>query len=485
MKNFLFIIFILMPLTNAYSYIDLTKSEMTAEKFDSILALHPEATELGDVPALLPEEFRLNFVLKHGILRIGERGHLVEKVVSQSSSPTSPRAIVWDERSGMVMSWNGGAPDQLALNRIDLLNFDKEKKVFSLRGADFPISEGKAHYSSEKCTTCHGPDQRPIFGMYPDWPSFYGSDNDELLDMNKASQVAEKKDYDFFLKNIVPSSERYTSLFNKDNIEKNLGVSLYDTFPFRQDLGGNTDGNLNAISRSFAFRPALRLGILLNRLQSQHVAKRIEDHKNYKQYGPYFLHELLECRWPSNAILSQRNQYAKSKNFKAAVAKTLGEELKTISGTLNYRQLLKLFDLRVNDVDIRYSYNHEGYNNEDANQKVMEIGYVNSFWNSYFDGSATIDELVSYQLYTNLIEAGYKSLAGVIVPDGLEVKYQKRAARYAFDKNFFQEMDRKGKWIPIPYPPQLTDVHHREGYPTRFSDQHKNLCQKLEAIILK
>ena len=484
-KNLFFALFTLIPLGNSHAYIDLTKDEMTLDRFNKIFEIHPEATELSDLPALLPPEFRLNFVLKHGLLRKGPRGHLVEKVVSQSSSPTSPRAMIWDERSGMVISYNGGSPDQLAWNRIDVMTFDKNKKTFALSAAEFPVANGKVHYTTESCTTCHGSDQRPIFSMYPDWPSFYGSDNDEIVNDDSEVQVLEKRDYDFFLKNIVPNNDRYTSLYDQEAIEGLLGIELYPTFPFRQNLDGNTDGNLNSISRAFAFRPSLRLGVLLNRLQAQYVTKKIEDHKNFKQYGPYFLHELLECRWPSNSSLSQMNRYAKSKAFKLSVAKTLGEDLKTVAGTLHYRQLLKLFSLKVNDVDIRYSYNHEGYNNEDANNKVMEIGYIDSYWNSYFDGSATIDELVSFNLYEKLIRDGHTSLSGTIDPDGLVVKYQKRAARFAFDKNFFEEMDNKGKWIPIPYPPQLTEVHHREGYPKKFSDQHKNLCEKLESIILK
>lgn len=62
------------------------------------------------------------------------------------------------------------------------------------------------------------------------------------------------------------------------------------------------------------------------------------------------------------------------------------------------------------------------------------------------------------------------------------MKYSRLTERYAFDTDFFQEMDRKGTWIPIPYPKEkLQDVHHREGYPTRFSSQHAALCGALES----
>jgi hypothetical protein len=484
-KNFIFMIALLTTSQKAFSYIDLTKPVMSLEYFNQILEQHPEASELSDIPALLPGEYRINFILKHGILREGERGHLVERIISQSSSPTLPRAILWDERSGMVMSYNGGGVDQKANQRIDFLTFDNEKKTYQLFAADFPISHGKVQYTAQDCMSCHGQDQRPIFSMYPDWPSFYGSDNDEISNTENEVQVLEKKDYSFFLENIVPNNERYTSLYDAENIEKLLGISIYDNFPFRQNLDGNTDGNLNAISRSFAFRPSLRLGVLLNRIHSQHITKKIVEHKNFNEYGPYFLHELLECRWPATTTLSKLGKLGKFKNLNTKVESLLGTKRKTVAGTLHYRQLLSLVGLKVNDIDIRYSYNHEGYKNDDANKKVMEIGYIDSYWNSYFDGSATIDELVALKLYQHLIDSGMTSLKGIITPVSLESKYKHRAARYAFDKNFFQEMDRKGQWLPIPYPAKLTDVHHREGYPDKYVKQHKNLCSKLEEIILK
>jgi hypothetical protein len=152
--------------------------------------------------------------------------------------------------------------------------------------------------------------------------------------------------------------------------------------------------------------------------------------------------------------------------------------------TLHYRDLLKVFGLEVRDIDIRYSYNHEGYANENATDKVMQVGYIDgSYWNSYFDGSATIDELLAMHLYETLSATPeLRDIAGTVdSPDGLVVKYSRRAERFRFDKNFFEEMDRKGQWIPIPYPRErLDELHHREGYPARFATQHRNLCAKLE-----
>ena len=114
----------------------------------------------------------------------------------------------------------------------------------------------------------------------------------------------------------------------------------------------------------------------------------------------------------------------------------------------------------------------------------MEVGYIDgTYWNSYFDGSATIDELVAMHLFEKLsADPAFKDIASLVPnPDGLEVKYSRLTERFAFDKSFFQEMDRKGRWIPIPYPrAKLDSVHHREGYPERFASQHAALCGALQ-----
>ena len=59
---------------------------------DQVTKLNPGLKDLDELPAILPEEFRLNFILKHGIKRVGPRGHLVETRVSQSAVPNLPRS---------------------------------------------------------------------------------------------------------------------------------------------------------------------------------------------------------------------------------------------------------------------------------------------------------------------------------------------------------------------------------------------------------
>ena len=470
--------------TDEGELIDLRSEPMSQARLDAIVA-DRGIRSLDQVPGALPKDFLINVTLKHGRLFEGERGHLVERVVSQSADPKAPRAILWDERSGFNISYNGGAPGQTAGQRLDIREFDEVNKVFHLAGLEFngsgpPVYKTDANIAepNQRCAHCHGKGLRPIFSMYPDWPSFYGSDNDELTDMSKPVQEREAQEYAAFRSEVETRAlPRYLPLFDRANIRQQLrGTELYPSYPYRQD----TNTHIEAVSRSFAFRPSLRFGILENRLMAQVAAKQITEHANFDKFGAYFLHDLLECRWPSASSIQ-------STGWSDAVKAAIGRAPRTVAGgkTLHYRDLLQIFGLEVKDIDIRYSYNHEGYANENATNKVMEVGYIDgSYWNSYFDGSATIDELIAMHLYNTLSATPeLRDLAGTIDnPDGLVVKYSRRAERFRFDKNFFEEMDRKGQWIPIPYPRERLDaLHHREGYPARFANQHRSLCQKLEA----
>ena len=456
--------------TTAHSYIDSASNAFNRDGMLTLLAAHPNATKLDEVPALLPEPFLLNFILKHGVKRIGERGHLVESKVSQSSDPMAPRAIIWDERSGFSVSFNGGLANQTANQRLDMLSFDAKASTFLLEQIDFPLAVGGARPQTTDCASCHGPQHRPIFSMYPDWPSFYGSDNDELTG-NSEVQKKEFADYTQFRATIAAHHPRYKPLFSSNRVKQRLGTDIYPSFPYRP----NTAGDIQNVSRSFAFRPELRMGIMYNRLTSRSLISRIQAHKNYHDHAAFFLFNLLEC----SPALAQQSRVTRAQSDAASV---IGKAPRLYLDLMDYRQMWALFDMQVNDVDIRYTYGNADYANEDASDNVMRIGYIGRYFNSYFDGSATIDELVAAAIYEDLA-ASRPELKGLATPRGLVDKYQHLTARFKIDGPFFKQMDRFAKWIPIPYPSQLTATHHREGFSAAAADQHKRLCAALPNLM--
>jgi hypothetical protein len=442
------------------------EESMSAERLAEILKTHPEAQRIDDVIALLPDAFLGSFVLKHGVKRGGARGHLVERKVSQSADPQLPRVILFDARSGFGLSYNGGGAQQKAAHRFDLIGFDFARRAFTLSEVSLPAAVG-----ASDCQSCHGPDDRPIFAMYPDWPSFYGSDNDELTADNPA-QKAEMADYRKFRDEVAAKHPRYAPLYSNERSKKQLGRELYASYPERPD----TDEKPRAVSRAFAFRPALRMGILYNRLNAQHVEARMEKHARYDEFAPYFLFNLLQCGWSKEHDAARAVWLAKVKDALKQ------EPVVFADGGLDYRQNWALFDLSLADVDIRYSYNHGGYANTDATDKPMEVGTIGRYFNAYFDGSATVDELVAGRLYENL----GKKIPGLVKDVqlwGLVAKYQHLKDRFRYDEAFFRQMDALGKWIHIPYPKQLAAVHHRESFTPAFARTHKELCESLQQVL--
>lgn len=474
-----FLVLLLLP-TWALAYIDPTVAPMSNARLQTAVeSVFPTLiTSLNQLPSVLPEDFRMNFVLKHGIKRVGPRGHLVETIVSQSADPLLPRVIMWDERSGYTISYNGGGPDQTAGERLDVLSFDQARKTFKLEKIDFPLDEASKLHITDKntdCLTCHGPNGRPIFSMYPDWPSFYGSDNDEMLDADKEVQRRELADYTNFFNKTAGTHPRYRPLFNDKLIQRRLKVKRYPTFPFRFDLEVSQEDP----SRSFAFRPGLRLGILYNRQMAQHLTAKIQSHKNFPRLGKVFLYNLLQCgpasATPTKSVAELKRAITEASKL-GAKATLRGPQL------MDYRAMWGLVGLKLNDVDIRFSYNHKGFENTDASRDVMGVGYIGNYHNSYFDGSATIDELVAAQLY-KYYEARHPGLANLVTLRGLTDKYGRFTQRMQYDAPFFAAMDSMSKWIPIPYAQAIKDVHHREIYQSRFTQEHRALCGTLEGML--
>lgn len=447
----------------------IVRSEPAFDKKDLVylIANDDKITQLDHLIPKLPGTFRLNFTLKHGFKRNGERGHLIEDKVSQSADPMAPRAILWDERTGFSVSYNGGLSTQTAPHRLDILSFDKKTKTFLLEQIDFPIQSKSPHLTTSDCASCHGPNHRPIFSMYPDWPSFYGSDNDELTG-DKIVQQKELSDYIEFRQN-VSSNDRYWPLFDAGNLKKYLGVEMYPTFPYRQNVSEESQ----AVSRAFTFRAGLRLGIIYNRMNVQMIADRIIRHPRFPLYDRFFVYNLMQCQ-PSQEGKKKLNSYF------AAIKKDLKlQPIIRSNGLMDYSQALRLFGFRVNDTDIRYSYNHSGYQNTDASEKIMEIGYIGNYFNSYFDGSATFDELLAAALVRNLTLRNPR-LNNPKIYRGLTDKYQKFTDRFAFDKEFFAEADAWGKWISMPFPTSISQRHHRETFTPVLESHYKAVCFEIE-----
>lgn len=614
-------------------------SQMSVESFGDFMNNH-KPISLDSLVQILPPSFKESFILKHGNNLNGLRGHAFEppsttSAISQSADAMAPRIISFNDATGFSFSFNGGVDEdrlmrmieidndhhfkalhekelltnhffgltkvQSVPHRLDVLNFDYSNKKFDLLMVDF-LSSNRTLRKDASCISCHGPSERPIFSMYPDWPLFYGSDNDELVGSREYSakqnayQEKEFTNYKQFLKNMNLFPEfylRFSPFYNQKEIEslfrpiiatlsennENLtaDISQWVSYPFRPK---NTIKPWASASRAFAFRPGLRFGIVQNRNMAIKVAEdiiksRLTTRNNssstptvFSQFGLYFMYQLLQCepknvindhqgqikslgspvqigkvsfnsevnnRWSNriqlrltevkigerekrdsflnkaDAAVSQLSNSANNPPFAEELANIYVKPVYTQKGNLNYKQLWALFQLMVRDIDIRFSWAHKGYsthldkvtglytatgklkkNAQDRlsvdEQNLMDVGYIGNYFNSYFDGSATIDELVAAKLYAYFKE--HKIIQSNVKLEGLISKYAKKFPdRFKLDGKFFKNMDQLGQWIPIPIPSSdissLFDEHHRETYKNEFAFQHNELCREVGSILLK
>lgn len=184
-----------------------------------------------------------------------------------------------------------------------------------------------------------------------------------------------------------------------------------------------------------------------------------------------------------------------------------------------YEDLLKLLSLDVRDLDIRFKHDsglkvNKGFGVYDPKafyftDSAMDIGYVETFYklnpicdnknnrckfsydgtymhgaryfNSYFDGSATTNELIAAQMLLYLTDktqnfSNEPALNQVraslrqrvpnpnIYFETLMNKYARFTDRLVLDGEFFNKMDTIGPWIQLPYQPDLLNVHNRESF---------------------
>ena len=518
---------------------------------------------LGRVLAATPTSFRKNFTAKHGLPYPGARGHAYETLTDflpeaivdngQSATPLSPRTIVWDETTGFTVSFNGNAPGQTGGTRLDLLAFDPRTNAFELWAlalpATVPLQPEQPHTATDDCTLCHGPHARPIWPMYPDWPGFYGSDNDSLSIGTPVAQEERALWGDFRrcvlqgdgecpaagfrdpqrrfaglfaetleagLRGAWPTTsaeaiasyvrdnprnvppETTAGLFDDPERTKDwLGLRIHPTFPYRPDDATRTA----TPSRAFFHRPNLRLGVLYNRLLVRAVMAELRRDPLFAEYEAFIALSVMDCGWEGDTALQAEVQG----RFGAAVAERLAAGGLSIDGTTDVREPLLLTALgsSVREVDLRFSHSNPAYDPFDATANTplaegpMDVGFIAyrpgdlhavagsaTYFNSYFDGTATFDELWAARMLDDLA-AKDPALAAVYQPHTLTSKYERFTPRMALDAAFFERMDALGSWMPLPYPRHLRELHDREPFykrkdgRARFIEPYLAVCREL------
>jgi len=276
-----------------------------------------------------------------------------------------------------------------------------------------------------------------------------------------------------------------------------LGLRMHAAFPYRPDHAERSA----TPSRAFFHRPNLRLGVLYNRLLVRSVMARLREDPVFEPYQRFVALTVMDCGWGPDTQARAEIQ----RRFGAAVAGRLEPLGLEIGPDTDVRQPLLLAALgsSVREVDMRFSHSNPAYAPLDATAAApladgpMDLGFIayaerdpyavgasSRYFNSYFDGTATFDELWAAAMLDALARDD-EGLAAVYEPNSLTRKYTRFTPRMALDAPFFAQMDALGRWMPLPYPRQLRPIHDREpfykrkGGRARFIEPYLAVCTEL------
>ncbi|MGZ3683290.1 MAG: hypothetical protein ACXVCI_05530 [Bdellovibrionota bacterium] len=116
----------------------------------------------------------------------------------QGATPLNPRVILFGDDAKLTMSFtcapgnclseSSGQPgaDLDYSNSLELIQWRDETRRFEFRKIDFPENEASGSVKVSEanprlCMGCHmGPDPRPNWESYPEWPGVYGGKDDHL-----------------------------------------------------------------------------------------------------------------------------------------------------------------------------------------------------------------------------------------------------------------------------------------------------------------
>jgi hypothetical protein len=448
-----------------------------------------ESSKIEDLIPLFPEEYRRNVTYKYS--NGSDDSGAIKP--SLSANATFPRAFLWDDLTGHITSFNGD-PSQVGYQDLEMMQWDPKNSATHFTKLTFPLKPGYKVEEPESCRQCHGPGNRPVWKMYPLWPGMVGSINDELEPKDRADpgdslhagesvetyqsreeiKSRELALYTGFGSQALSSSDhaRYLSLFPAIFPEKDPTPI---TFPYRLD---SRLSPADIPSRAFTTRPNLRVGILLNRFNVLRVMKQLRADPIYQQFKETLLFNWMDCNW---ANLNATTKASLFKRFQAALkAKSRVVDLARFSAPgkqKDVRAHLASVGLKLIDIDIRATYT-------DGAEKTVysKLG----FHDSYFDGSATTNELFTYLIWQDILaDAKLNSKAlpysSVYVGEGLTSKYKNLKLRYSLDQRFFERMDNLSRWFPLPYPSEKFIAEHRETVPKDAMNARIQLCGELRA----
>jgi hypothetical protein len=226
---------------------------------------------LEDVLSIYPEKYLRNFT------------NVFKSRSSQEASPQQPRTIMFDLIDRFFSTFNND-PAHRGYNIHEVFEFEEMTETFVPNrfyfGKSRRTEKGLRAINAnvfvqnrpQTCYTCHGVNFHPIWRRYPDWNDAYGGHDDTFLSFR--AQESKQEDYKQFR-----AEGQNQGLYKFLRFPEGGWASPYRP-PGYTDLHG------------YEYRPNLRLGKALSRLNAKAIAARL--FKNVQLSDLHLLNFLMQ-----------------------------------------------------------------------------------------------------------------------------------------------------------------------------------------------
>jgi len=297
----------------ASAYPSQPASDLKDPTFDDltrILKQQPKISKIEDLLKVLNSRYPSYFER----FTLAYRSHSLH-----GASYVNPRALVFGRTGKLILTFNG-APDQDAYDKLEVMRFDDQSHKFEFREIAFKESNTQIPWNHRilppdqissrpeiRCSSCHGPNPRPIWEPYFTWPGFYGADDDSsYIRFAKESANIPKEMFisDTLVRMYGGSDGRPSEKFNNNKEYQHLVTFfrqqkthlryqyLIDGF-FRRinQAKGSTNGN----GLSY-LNPNTQLTIRLSKLNGLRIAKEINSDPSLRKMAARYLFLNSNCK---------------------------------------------------------------------------------------------------------------------------------------------------------------------------------------------
>jgi len=341
--------------------------------------------------AKLPESFRSQYVLAH------------TSKSEQFASAEQPRVIMFSPDAKLIIAFTGDE-NKDGGKLLEIIHFDDESGAFEFEEFAFRDKIKVSEKNPPRCESCHLNALRPNWSQYPNWPGFYGEDDNGI----KADE--RKKLLALVSPGVLKSRYNFLAQFHHNYIEPSTD---------RGEAGRNRPkGSTN-----------IRFGVELGRLNHLRIAKQIMGAKEYIKYK-YFLAAVI-INSDASAFNNFKPKRAKNCSLENFLPPTL---LKSFSAAIRAYEENQKKSHRFTIENSKKTFSDDSLLFLNSMSQTFKIGFELSRENLTYDSNLENVRFNGFETGLNSFDK-YLLIEGLIPQDG-DLEFLKKYLRKEEYNNF-------------------------------------------------